>query len=101
MLLNCDDHGAFLRKHKRDPADYRPDILHQAMLILLDSPLNKAGLLKLFVQSEKGVLIEVSPQIRIPRTFKRFCGLMCQLLFKLSLRASNGPHKLLKVKRRK
>jgi len=67
------------------------------MLILLDSPLNKAGLLRLFVRSEKGVLIEVSPQIRIPRTFRRFCGLMTQLLFKLSIRASNGPHKLLKV----
>ena len=37
------------------------------------------------------------PQIRIPRTFKRFCGLTTQLLFKLSIRASNGPHKLLKV----
>ena len=97
MLLNCDDHAAFLRKHKRDPAELRPDILHQCMLILLDSPLNKAGLLKLFVRTERGVLIEVSPQIRIPRTFRRFCGLMAQLLFKLSIRASNGPHKLLKV----
>lgn len=28
-ILNCDDHASFLRKHKRDPADYRPDILHQ------------------------------------------------------------------------
>lgn len=97
VLLNCDDHANFLRKHNRDPAECRPDILHQCMLILLDSPLNKAGLLKLYVRSERGVLIEVSPQIRIPRTFKRFCGLMCQLLYKLSIRASNGPHKLLKV----
>jgi hypothetical protein len=29
-ILNCDDHPDYLRKHKRDPADYRPDILHQA-----------------------------------------------------------------------
>lgn len=29
-ILNCDDHHSFLHKHKRDPADYRPDILHQA-----------------------------------------------------------------------
>jgi rRNA small subunit pseudouridine methyltransferase Nep1 len=100
VLLNCDDHANFLRKHKKEPADARPDILHQCMLILLDSPLNKAGLLKLYVRSEKGVLIEVSPQIRIPRTFKRFSGLMTQLLFKLSIRASNGPHKLLKARRR-
>lgn len=79
VLLNCDDHQGFLKKHHRDPADSRPDILHQCMLILLDSPLNKAGLLRLFVRSEKGVLIQVSPQIRIPRTFKRFSGLMCQV----------------------
>ena len=97
VLLNCDDHANFLRKHKKDPASSRPDILHQCMLILLDSPLNKAGKLKLYVRTEAGVLFEVSPQIRIPRTFKRFCGLMTQLLFKLSIRASNGPTKLLNV----
>jgi rRNA small subunit pseudouridine methyltransferase Nep1 len=57
----------------------------------------QAGLLKLYVRTEKGVLIDVSPQIRIPRTFRRFSGLMAQLLFKLSIRASNGPHKLLNV----
>ena len=53
VLLNCDDHANFLRKHKRDPADARPDILHQCMLILLDSPLNKAGLLRLYVRTAK------------------------------------------------
>lgn len=29
-LLNCDDHAHYLRKHKKDPALYRPDICHQA-----------------------------------------------------------------------
>ena len=67
------------------------------LLALLDSPLNKAGLLTVFIHTKENVLIEVNPQIRIPRTFKRFCGLMTQLLFKLSIRASNGPTKLLKV----
>ena len=64
VLLNSDDHHKFLLKHKKSPADYRPDILHQSMLILLDSPLNKAGLLRLFVRSEKGVLIEVHGPVR-------------------------------------
>jgi hypothetical protein len=75
--------------------------------MLMDSPLNKAGRLHVFIQTEKvssffyaffsffsprfahvhslllflslskkNVLIEVSPHIRIPRTFKRFSGLM-------------------------
>ncbi len=38
------------------------------------------------------------PQVRLPRTFRRFCGLMAQLLQKLSIRATNGPDKLLKVR---
>ncbi|CAM6086477.1 unnamed protein product [Calypogeia fissa] len=98
QILNCDDHANFLRKHKRDPALYRPDILHQALLAILDSPLNKAGRLKgLYVKTDKNVLIQVNPHIRIPRTFRRFCGLMVQLLQKLSIRATNGPDKLLRV----
>ena len=28
-LLNCDDHANFLRRHGKDPAQYRPDIAHQ------------------------------------------------------------------------
>jgi hypothetical protein len=38
--------------------------------------LNKAGLLQVYVQTAKGVLIEINPSVRIPRTFKRFSGLM-------------------------
>ncbi len=29
-----------------------------------------------YVRTAKNVLIEVNPQVRLPRTFKRFCGLM-------------------------
>lgn len=49
VLLNCDDHAVFLRKHGRDPALVRPDIAHQALLALLDSPLAKAGKIKVCV----------------------------------------------------
>lgn len=31
---------------------------------------------KIYIETTLNVLIEVSPQIRIPRTFKRFSGLM-------------------------
>lgn len=93
-LLNCDDHQGILAKTGRDIADARPDITHQVflcrfglvfnffnlvfqcLLTLLDSPLNKAGLLQIYIHTAKGVLIEVNPHVRIPRTFKRFSGLM-------------------------
>jgi rRNA small subunit pseudouridine methyltransferase Nep1 len=96
-LLNCDDHQRVLAKMGRDIAEARPDITHQCLLTLLDSPLNKAGLLQVYIHTAKGVLIEVNPHVRIPRTFKRFSGLMVQLLHKLSIRSVKGSEKLLRV----
>ncbi|KAK9466100.1 Alpha/beta knot methyltransferase [Lipomyces arxii] len=96
-LLNCDDHQGLLKRMQRDIADARPDITHQCLLTLLDSPINKAGKLQVYILTAKGVLIEVNPSVRIPRTFKRFSGLMVQLLHKLSIRSVNSHEKLLKV----
>uniref|UniRef100_A0A804PL46 Ribosomal RNA small subunit methyltransferase NEP1 n=1 Tax=Zea mays TaxID=4577 RepID=A0A804PL46_MAIZE len=81
QILNSDDHANYLRKQNRNPADYRPDIIHQAV----------------YVRTEKGVLFEIKPHVRMPRTFKRFCGLMSQLLQKLSITAVGKREKLLNV----
>ncbi|KAG8130206.1 hypothetical protein E2320_016926, partial [Naja naja] len=62
-----------------------------SLLMLMDSPLNRAGLLQVYIHTEKNVLIEVNPQTRIPRTFD------LQLLHKFSVRAADGPQKLLKL----
>ncbi|VDM67325.1 unnamed protein product [Strongylus vulgaris] len=69
----------------------------QCLLNLLDSPLNRAGQLQVFFRTNKNVLVQVSPQCRIPRTFDRFCGLMVQLLHKLVVRAADSSQKLLTV----
>lgn len=97
-LLNCDDHRELCkRKLKKDPNVFRPDILHQELLALMDSPLNKAGLLKLYIQTQKNVLIDIHPSVRIPRTYKRFSGLMVQLLHKMKIKAGTESTVLLKV----
>ncbi|KAI0012405.1 nucleolar essential protein 1 [Xylariaceae sp. FL0662B] len=96
-LLNSDEHIGVMRKMNRDISDARPDITHQCLLTLLDSPINKAGKLQIYIHTAKGVLIEVSPTVRIPRTFKRFAGLMVQLLHRLSIRSTNSQEKLLRV----
>ncbi|ESN91170.1 hypothetical protein HELRODRAFT_90376 [Helobdella robusta] len=97
QLLNCDRHKGIAKKFKRDISTCRPDITHQCLLMLMDSPLNRAGLLQVFIRTEKNILIEINPQTRIPRTFDRFCGLMVQLLQKFSIHALDGNVKLLKV----
>ncbi len=48
----------------------------QCLLTLLDSPLNKAGKLQVYIHTSTNVLIEVNPRTRIPRTYKRFAPLM-------------------------
>jgi len=96
-LLNSDEHIGVMRKMNRDISDARPDITHQCLLTLLDSPINKAGKLQIYIHTAKGVLISVSPTVRIPRTFKRFAGLMVQLLHRMSIRSVNSNEKLLQV----
>ncbi|RXM36731.1 Ribosomal RNA small subunit methyltransferase NEP1 [Acipenser ruthenus] len=76
-LLNCDKHRNMIIKSGREPGTIRPDITHQSLLMLMDSPLNRAGLLQVYIHTERNVLIE--------------------LLHKLSVRAADGPQKLLRV----
>ena len=97
-LLNCDDHRDICKKklHK-DPKDFRPDICHQELLALLDSPLNKSGHLQIYIRTCRNVLIELHPSVRIPRTYKRFAGLMVQLLHKMKIKASDNGTTLMKV----
>ena len=73
-ILNVDEHSGILKRQGREFSSARPDITHQCLLMLLDSPLNRAGLLQVFIRTASNVLIEINPQTRIPRTFPRFVG---------------------------
>jgi len=96
-LLNSDDHKGLLAKNGRDIADIRPDITHQCLMALLDSPLNKAGKLLIYMHTAQNVLIEVHPSLRVPRTFKRFAGLAVELLQRQKIRAAQAQETLMKV----
>lgn len=50
-LLHADEHKFLLLKHKKDPSEYRADIVHQVLMTLLDSPLNKAGHLQVYIHT--------------------------------------------------
>ena len=67
------------------------------MLALLDTPLNKAGKLRIFVVTKKGVLIKVSPDIRFPRTYKRFSGLITELLTNMKIKSDGDGPPLLEI----
>jgi rRNA small subunit pseudouridine methyltransferase Nep1 len=50
-LLCAEDHKVILSKSGKDPSLYRPDIVHQLLLAILDSPLNKAGHVKILIKT--------------------------------------------------
>merc|ERR1712039_336222 len=67
------------------------------LMALLDSPLNKAGKLLIYLHTSQNVLIEIHPSLRVPRTFKRFAGLAVELLQKQKIRAAQANEVLMKV----
>ncbi|KAL6549116.1 18S rRNA uridine methyltransferase [Orobanche hederae] len=97
-ILNSDQDANFLLKQKKDLNDYRPDILYRAVLAIFDSPVCKAGLVHaIYVKVNGGVIFEIKSHVRIPRTIKRFNGLMLDLLQKSSIAAKDTGEKLLRV----
>jgi len=57
----------------------RPDIVHFALLEALGSPLNREGLLRVFIHTVADKVINIRPDTRLPRNYNRFVGLMEQL----------------------
>ena len=57
----------------------RPDIAHFALLEALGSPLNKEGLLQIYVHTCNDYVIAVNPETRLPRNYDRFVSLIEQL----------------------
>lgn len=67
----------------------RPDITHFCLLEALGSPLNRTGLLQIYVHTREDQVITVNPSTRLPRNYNRFIGLMEQL-FQLGKVPSHG-----------
>lgn len=98
QLLNCDEHMNHIRRLKKDPAFCRPDIVHQCLRILLQCPLNRAGLLQIYVRTENNELIKIDPQFHVPESFDEFTKIIVQLLHHLRpVRAKQCSKQLLKL----
>ncbi|OII72111.1 MRA1 NEP1 like pre-rRNA adjacent protein [Cryptosporidium ubiquitum] len=61
--------------------EVRPDIIHNSLLMLLDSPLCKSGsLTDILILNSDGKLIRVNPKFRVPRSFKIFSKIFSEFL---------------------
>lgn len=57
----------------------RPDLIHTALTIALDSPAARKGKLEVFVHTRNDQVIRIKTETRPPRNYNRFIGLMEQL----------------------
>lgn len=80
-LVEAYDRGMSTATVKNDSVvNARPDIVHQCLLSIFDSEFGSAGRVRVFIYTTRGKTIEVSPNLRPPRTYERFKGLMATLL---------------------
>ncbi|PIO06482.1 16S rRNA methyltransferase [Candidatus Micrarchaeota archaeon CG08_land_8_20_14_0_20_59_11] len=70
-----DDWKALSRYENKDKRG-RPDIAHDLLKMSLDSELNKRGELRVFMHTYDERVIAISGEWRVPRSYKRFVGLM-------------------------
>lgn len=99
LLLDRSLHHAAMKKLGENEKRGRPDITHFALLEALGSPLNKEGLLQMYVHTNKDCTITVNPKARLPRNYNRFLGLIEQL-FQIGKVPSEGEV-LLKLESKK
>lgn len=79
-LLDVSLHYDAMKRLRDREKRGRPDIVHFSLLEALESPLNKSGHLKVFVHTYAGLVIGARPDVRLPKNYNRFVGLMEQLL---------------------
>jgi rRNA small subunit pseudouridine methyltransferase Nep1 len=79
ILLDRTYHHRAMLKLENDARRGRPDILHVSLLGALGTPLNKEACLKTYVHTRDDHLIHLNPEVRLPKNYARFIGLMEQL----------------------
>jgi len=90
LLLDRSYHHTVMKSLKGNEKRGRPDIVHFALLEALASPLNKEQLLQVYVHTINDYVITVNPQVRLPKNYNRFIGLMEQL-FEFGRIPPSGP----------
>ena len=94
LLLDRSYHDAAMKSLKDCEKRGRPDIVHFALLEALGTPLNKEGYLRIYVHTINDHVVQVNPEVRLPKNYTRFVGLFEQL-FQLRRIPHAGPALLL------
>lgn len=91
VLLDSSIHHSMFKDPYEKSRRGRPDIVHQFLLLGLDSLLNMDGGLRLWVHTRNDELIDVAPDTRLPKNYSRYQGLFEELLVSKAVPSSSRP----------
>ncbi len=90
MILDSSLHFRAMYKIDDFKRRGRPDIVFLSLLGLLSSPLNKTGMLRVYVHTRNDEVIFINPKVRLPRNYNRFIGLFEKLFVEREIRTKEG-----------
>lgn len=91
LLLDQSHHGREMTRLENGLQRGRPDIVFHSLISLLETPLCKSGNLTIHLHLQDGRIIEVNPEVRLPRNYDRYVGLFEQLLVKGQVPVEGTP----------
>jgi rRNA small subunit pseudouridine methyltransferase Nep1 len=80
ILLDRSFHHSAMAKLKDSEKRGRPDLVHVTLLNVTGTPLYLDGLVRVFVHTAGGAVLEIATKTRIPKNYLRFRGLMEEVL---------------------
>jgi rRNA small subunit pseudouridine methyltransferase Nep1 len=90
ILLDRSYHHAAMGKLQDNNKRGRPDIIHFALMESLGTPLFMKGMLRVYVHTIDDKLIAIADNLRIPKSFFRFEGLMVGLFRDMAVKSDEG-----------
>lgn len=90
ILLDRSYHHAAMLRLKGNSKRGRPDIIHFALMEALSTPLFMKGMLRVYVHTINDKLITIAENLRIPKSYFRFEGLMISLFRDKVVKSDEG-----------
>jgi rRNA small subunit pseudouridine methyltransferase Nep1 len=91
VLLDSTLHYSLFKDPEERNRRGRPDIVHQFLLLGLDSILNTEERLRIYVHTRNDEFITVHPETRLPKNYNRYAGLFEELFRSGSVPTGRDP----------
>ena len=90
ILLDNSWHFAAMKEISNEIKRGRPDIIHLALLTICNSPLYYEKKIKVFVHTINNQVITLGDQVRLPKSYHRFQGIIEKLFKEKKIEVSNS-----------